>query len=102
MASLEALVASDPDDPDLHYNLGVFYLNAQRHEEAFASFDRVRELDPERVDVLYLLGTPSLNLGELDRAVGFFESYLEAAPEDGQYRATAENLVQQFRPPAQD
>jgi tetratricopeptide (TPR) repeat protein len=98
VASLESLVAESPDDPDLHYNLGVFYLNAQRHEEAFGAFDRVRALDPERLDVLYLLGTLSLNLGEIDQAVGFFQSYLEKAPEDAQYRATAEGLIQQLRP----
>jgi hypothetical protein len=37
-------------------------------------------------------------LGEIDQAVGFFQSYLEKAPEDAQYRATAEGLIQQLRP----
>lgn len=104
VASLERLVAENPDDPQLQYNLGVFYLNAQKYQEAFDAFDRVRELDPEKVDVLYLLGTLSLNLGEIDQAASFFRSYLDEAPADGQYRATAEDLLSKLAPqgPSQD
>jgi predicted Zn-dependent protease len=98
VAAVEQLIAENPDDPELHYNLGVFYLNAQRYEEAFASFDRVRVLDPDNANVLYLLGTLSINLGETERAVGFFQSYLDKAPEDGQYRATATELLSKIQP----
>jgi tetratricopeptide (TPR) repeat protein len=98
VAAIEQLIAENPDDPELHYNLGVFYLNEQRHEEAFASFDKVRTLDPGNVNVLYLLGTLSINLGETERAVGFFESYLEKAPEDGEYRANASELLARLQP----
>jgi cytochrome c-type biogenesis protein CcmH/NrfG len=99
VAAIEQLIAENPDDPELHYSLGVFYLNAQRYAEAFASFEKVRSLDPDNVNVLYLLGTLSINLGETEKAVGFFQSYLEKAPEDGQYRATASELLSMLQSP---
>ena len=78
--------------------MGVFHLNAQRYEEAFAAFQRVRELSPDNANVLYLLGTLSLNLGNLEQAIGFLQSYLAEAPEDGQYRATAQDLLSKLQP----
>lgn len=98
VAALEKLVAENPGDPELHYNLGVFYLNANRYQDAFASFDEVRKRDPDNVDVLYLLGTLSVNLGQIEGAVGHLQSYLENAPEDGQYRATASELLSKLQP----
>jgi cytochrome c-type biogenesis protein CcmH/NrfG len=97
VAEVEQLIAENPDDPELYYNLGVFYLNAQRYEDAFKSFDKVRTLDPDNLDVLYLLGTLSLNLGETQKAVDFFQSYLDKAPEDAQYRATASELLSKIQ-----
>lgn len=93
LAAMEKLIEKTPEDPELHYNLGVFYLNTQRHEDAYAAFDEVRKLDPDNVDVLYLLGTLSLNLGQIDQARGHLQAYLDRAPADGQYRATATELL---------
>jgi len=98
LAAMEKLVAENPDDPQLHYNLGVFYLNAQRYEDAYASLDEVRKRDPDSTDVLYLLGTVSLNLGRVEPAAGYLESYLEKAPPDGPYRATASELLSKLQP----
>ena len=98
LAAMETLVAENPDDPQLHYNLGVFYLNAQRYEDAFASFDETRKRDPDNVDVLYLLGTLSVSLGQIDQAVGHLQSYLEKAPENGQHRTTASELISKLQP----
>ncbi|MCG6925326.1 MAG: tetratricopeptide repeat protein [Acidobacteria bacterium] len=98
LAELEKLIQQSPGDPQLHYDVGVFYLNAQRYEDAYAEFDEVRKLDPDNVDVLYLLGTLSVNLGEIDRARGLLQEYLDRAPEDAQYRATASELVTQLQP----
>jgi tetratricopeptide (TPR) repeat protein len=101
VAAMEKLVAKNPDDPKLHYDLGLFYLNERRYEEAVASLDEVRKRDPDKVDVLYLLGTASLNLGQVERAVSFLKSYLDKAPADGQYRASAGALVSKLQPAPQ-
>ena len=98
LAAMEKLIAETPGDPELHYNLGVFYLNAQRHEDAYAAFDEVRTLDPDNVNVLYLLGTLSLNLGQIDQATRHLQAYLDQAPADGQYRATAGELLSKLQP----
>ena len=98
VAAMEKLVAKNPDDPKLHYDLGIFYLNERRYEEAVASLEKVRKRDPANVDVLYLMGTASVNLGQIERAVGFLRSYLDEAPPDGRYRATASALVAKLPP----
>jgi predicted Zn-dependent protease len=101
VAELETLAQQSPDDPEVLYDLGVFYLNAQRYEDAYARFDAVRRLDPDNLDVVYLLGTLSVNLGEIDRARGYLQEYLDRAPEDAQYRATASELVTKLQPAEQ-
>jgi tetratricopeptide (TPR) repeat protein len=98
VAAMEKLVAKNPDDPKLRYDLGVFYLSARRDGEAFASFEEVRKRDPDNVDVLYLLGTLSINLGQIEQARGYLQSYLDKAAEDGQYRATASELIAKLQP----
>jgi len=104
VAELERLVAKSPDDPKLRFELGLLYQKARRNEEAFAAFDEARKRDPGNVDVLYLLGTLSLNLGRVDEARGYLQSYLDKAPADGDYRATASELVAKLppaKPPSQ-
>jgi tetratricopeptide (TPR) repeat protein len=98
VAAIEKLVAKNPDDPKLRFELGVFYQKARRDEEAFASFEEVRKRDPGNVDVLYLLGTLSLNLGRIDQARSYLQSYLDKAPADGPYRATASELLAKLAP----
>jgi tetratricopeptide (TPR) repeat protein len=98
VAAMEKLIAEHSDDPKIHYDLGVFYLDAKRDEEAFAQFEEVRRLDPDNVDALYLLGTLSINLGQQKQAVEYLQSYLEGAPEDGRFRATANELLSRIQP----
>jgi len=98
LATMEKLIEESPDDPELRYNLGVFYLNAQRYEEAYGAFDEAKKLAPDNVNVHYLLGTISLNLGKLDQAAAHLQDYLDRAPEDGQYRATATALLSNIKP----
>ena len=98
VAAMEKLVAEHADDPKVHYDLGVFYLDARRDEDAFAQFEEVRRLDPDNVDALYLLGTLSINLGQTEQAVSLLKSYLERAPADGRFRATASELLSRIQP----
>jgi cytochrome c-type biogenesis protein CcmH/NrfG len=93
VATLEKLVAGKPDDPKLHYEMGVMYQGARRFEEAAAQFEEVRKRDPQNVDALFALGTVSLNLGRIDQAKEHLQSYLDKAPADAPYRATATELL---------
>jgi tetratricopeptide (TPR) repeat protein len=104
VAALERLVAKSPDDAKVRFELGILYQKARRNEEAFAAFEEARKRDPGNVDVLYLLGTLSLNLGRVDEARGYLQSYLDKAPADADYRATASELVAKLppaKPPSQ-
>jgi tetratricopeptide (TPR) repeat protein len=98
LAAMERLAAKSPDDPRVRFELGLLYQKARRAEEAFAAFEAAHREDPGNVDVLYLLGTLSLNLGRVDEARGYLQSYLDKAASDGQYRATASELVAKLPP----
>jgi cytochrome c-type biogenesis protein CcmH/NrfG len=104
VAALEELVAGNPDDAKLRFELGVVYQKARRNDDAFVAFEEARKRDPGNVDVLYLLGTLSLNLGRVEAAREYLRSYLDKAPPDAPYRATASELVSKLepaKPPAQ-
>jgi tetratricopeptide (TPR) repeat protein len=46
LAAHQKHLASFPHNPDLHYRLGILYMNAGRHEDARASFTAALQINP--------------------------------------------------------
>lgn len=107
-AALQAAIASDPDNKQLHYTIGTIYIEMKQNEKAEEALMKALELDPEYTLAQYQLGahlvswagdlrTEASNLDFGDarydilnaqseevykRAVGPLEKYIAKNPED--------------------
>jgi tetratricopeptide (TPR) repeat protein len=65
-----------PDNPNLHYNLGIEYLKASKFSEAASEFKKVIELNPKEEDAYYNLGVLyDSYLGDKDTARAYYVKY---------------------------
>ena len=86
-----------PDEPVLHYLLGLAALTTHPDEPdvALAHLDRALELDPGFQEVLYVLGLRALEEGRASEAVDYFERQLELRPNSAEAHAIL-GLIHQF------
>jgi len=82
------VTAIDPDNPTVHFNLGVALLtevkknySADLYRQAAASFAKVAELDPKQSEAFYLAGECYLLADDADSAKPLLARYLELEPE---------------------
>ncbi len=61
-----------PNNPDIHYNLGVALKNQRKLEEAYASFRQALTLKPNYAEVLINIGD---TLGDMNRPAEAMEAY---------------------------
>lgn len=80
-ADLEAVGARLPDQPLMHYGLGVLALRAQRPAEAVEAFERALQRAPEAPEIHEQLARARLALGEQDRALQELGAYFQRHPE---------------------
>ena len=73
---LQQAVALAPDDPALHYNLGLVLSKLDRHEEAVAGFRSALKLQPDHAQALFGLGNALHKLGQLDVAIETYRRLL--------------------------
>jgi serine/threonine protein kinase/tetratricopeptide (TPR) repeat protein len=79
---LTELVGKYPKEKDARYELGMYYYNRGRYNEAVEEFQRALSLDPNMGASLNMLGYSYADLSEYEKAVKAFERYAEAKPED--------------------
>ncbi|UCG50728.1 MAG: tetratricopeptide repeat protein [Candidatus Latescibacterota bacterium] len=73
----EALVALSPDDPDIHYQLGMLHQSTEDFDKAFAAFEKALSLDPDHTASLYQMGRTGVFSGEnLERCIECMKTYL--------------------------
>jgi Flp pilus assembly protein TadD len=64
----QTALQSAPNDPTVHYNLGLALKLKDRLPEAIAEFRKAEELDPMQPDVHYTLGVTFWQQGDFDSA----------------------------------
>jgi len=79
----EALMKESPDDPALHYYLGVAKANLDDVASAEAEYKRAIELDATLLEARSNLGVLLLGKGELEAARYELEACVDLDPEDG-------------------
>jgi Flp pilus assembly protein TadD len=79
----EALVKESPDDPALHYYLGVAKANLGDIGAAEAEYKRAIELDATLLEARSNLGVLLLGKGDLEAAKFELEACISLDPEDG-------------------
>ncbi|VVS90930.1 VWA domain-containing protein [Desulfoluna spongiiphila] len=83
---------SDPDNPDIDFNIGTAYYRLGKFDEAAQSFERAARSEASSLKnkALYNLGNSRFKKGEVEKAIDTWENLLKASPED---RKTTENLA---------
>jgi len=78
--SLQEMLAQDPENPQLHYELGMRYFEIKEWDKAIGEFQKSQNHPKRRVESLNMLGLCFKNKGMLDLALNQF---LKAAEEAG-------------------
>lgn len=77
-----SMAEQDPDNPALHYNLGLAQLEMEQFEHAAESFKKAIELAPDRADAYSNLGAALHHLGRTDEACEAFKQAVQLRPEE--------------------
>jgi tetratricopeptide (TPR) repeat protein len=76
-ALLNAMLAKNPNSPDVLFQLGVVDLAEGKYKDANDSFKRTYELKaPNRLDVQLALGNTEVRAGRYDLAISYFQRVL--------------------------
>ncbi len=78
--------ALNPDDAEVHVQVGNLHGRAGRLKEALAAFDRALELEPDLPEARLQRATTLMDLGRFDESVPELERYLELEPGDERAR----------------
>lgn len=82
LEKFERVVASFPDQPEGHNNLGALYTSLGEFARAEACFDQVLALLPTNANILYNRGVVRSRQEKFDTAREDFEAALKFAPHD--------------------
>jgi len=84
IAFLKGLVAEEPDNDELIYNLGVVYGEADQTDQAIEYMRRALELNPDNASALNYIGYSWAEQGQnLDEAEKMIQRAMALRPEDG-------------------
>ncbi len=90
---LEKLVASGKADAFALYALAMEYKNAERPEDALATFERLREKDVGYVPMYLMAGRLLLDSGRPHEAKSWLEAGVEVATSKGDGKARSELIA---------
>jgi len=94
----EYVVRMHPEDPGMHGNLGVAYLDAGRIDDAVREYELAIALDPEKAESYNGLGVVFLEMGFPDKAIEAFKKSIQLKPDkSGAYENLAIVYVQKGR-----
>jgi len=93
---IHEMVKEDPNDPFLHYALGLEYAKKKNFQEAMSAFQKTIELDENYVAAYYQLGILFIEIDIVDVAKTYIEKGMEKAQlkRDFKSRAELEELLE--------
>lgn len=86
------------EDTATLFNLGVVHMNAARHAEALAAFEKVVAKDPTNAEAYFYMGSLLMNLGRTNDSVAAYEKYISLNPKNAANLALAQQLVGALKP----
>ena len=82
--AFEKAVASNPDDANLQFTLGVLYEDAKMEKKVISTMYRVLELEPQHANALNYIGYSYVEKGtRLNEAEELIKKALKIKPESG-------------------
>jgi tetratricopeptide (TPR) repeat protein len=92
------LIAVQPGDKDLYFNLGLTYLRLNDIESATVQFETVVALDPEDTQAIEMVGQVYFDREDYVTAEYYFQQLLDIEPENPTYlKRMGVTLTQQGR-----
>lgn len=87
---LQEMLKDDPDDPFLHYAVGLELAKKKNYQEAMASFQQTIKLDENYVAAYYQLGIIFIEIDIIDVARTYIETGVEKALLKKDFKAKGE------------
>lgn len=100
-SQLKLRIQAQPEDPELHYDLGNLLLDSGQAQEAEASFKQALLLAPDHPQILLQLGNALAAQGRLMDAVANFMRSLEADPKQLAAHYNLGNALREMGKPEQ-
>lgn len=97
MALLNEQASDNPADAVSQFNRGLFLLDGGNGAEALAAFEAALAADPELGEAHYHLGTILVGQDKVPESVAHLETYLATNPDNAQYVATAQGLIEALK-----
>jgi Tfp pilus assembly protein PilF len=74
---LREMLEEDPDNAEVHWQLGLFSVQSGQYDKALERFRKVSELDPDAYpDVWFYLGRTYATLDSIHQAIESLEKYM--------------------------
>jgi len=80
IADLKARLKLNPEDPDLHFDLGMIYVRYGFLSKAIEEIKRVIQIDPSHAEAHFVLGNVYSDYGDLRQGIHFLEKSLSLDP----------------------
>lgn len=87
---LEEFTRQRPSDAFAHYGLAMEYVNADRPEEALATFNKLLEFKPDYTAAYYQAGVLLGKLNRADKARQMLQRGMEVAAKNGDFHSRSE------------
>ena len=81
MPYFERAIQTNPEQPEIYFNVAEVYFSARLLEEAVGYYQRALEINPEFLQAQRQVGFAYVNIGDIEKALAAFEKFLEIAPE---------------------
>jgi predicted O-linked N-acetylglucosamine transferase (SPINDLY family) len=101
ISQLQARIQAQPQDPELHYDLGNLLLKSGQAQAAEASFEQALQLAPNHPQILLQLGNALAAQGRLTDAVANFTQSLKADPKQLAAQYNLGNALRELGKPDQ-
>ena len=93
MEMFKKVIDMDPNDPLMHYGLGLEYAKADMHAEAAASLKKALEFKDDYSAAYRELGKALTALGQTDEAVPVYEKGIPIAENNGDIQTAKEMRI---------
>ncbi len=90
LAHLRQLLELDPNDPFLHYAIGIEHFNANDFEEAGEAFGNVVTTFPDYVPTYYQYALTKVHLGDINGAIEVIQLGIPKAKDAGEKKTVNE------------